>query len=177
MMPELAIIEARRIELGVTITALERAAGLATRHYYKLLRGVWPASPATLARLKMALQQARKGVAAPDRPAKLAEIAYRTVLALAAREIGTWAGAAQVSDPSRRATQDPAWVEAAEARELAVYLLHCGCGISQTDVGAVAGMTKQAVSQAVQRIENRADEGSAFAAMVERLTAQIVGEW
>ncbi|MBX3580094.1 MAG: hypothetical protein KF723_23065 [Rhizobiaceae bacterium] len=176
-MTPLADIEARRVATGVTVTALERAAGLATRHYYKLLRGVWPATPATLARLELALRRARKGVGPVDRHGELVEIAYRTVLALAARELGADGSKAQVSDPGRRATQDPAWSQAAAARELAVYLLHCGCGLSQTDVGAAAGMTKQAVSTAVKRIEDRADEGSAFAAMVERLTGQIVGEW
>lgn len=176
-MSALAEIEARRQALGVSIDALERAAGIADGHYHALLGGAKRARHATLARMRITLQRLKlKQETGSEEDYRLA-VAYRLCVALAARELGRDAAAVHRSDPGRRATHDAQWMAAAEVRRLAVYLMNCGAGFRQTEVARAAGLTKQAVQLAVKDIEARRDEGSELDRMLVRLTAQIQGEW
>src|SRR5690606_26410244 len=131
-------------ELGMSISALERAAIIGKGHYHALLRGMHAARPGTVARLKMALQRYRLRSAATSEEEFLQAIAYRMCVALAAHAMGRDAAAVHAADPARRATQDAEWMAAAHVRELAVYLMNCGAGFRQTEVAKAAGVTKQA---------------------------------
>jgi hypothetical protein len=176
MIPELAEIEERRVALGVSVSALERAASIGVNHYHALRSGDHQPRPALTARLKLALQRFKLRLScAEDREFAVA-VAYRALIAMAARELGEDPASVHAQDPGRRATHNPAWMRAAEVRRLAVYLLNAGCGFTQTDTARAAGMTKQAVSLACRAIEDRRSD-EAFERLVERLTASIVGEW
>lgn len=173
-MNPLADIEARRLTLGISVNDLERAAALAGRRYNFLMRGINQPTAATLARLKLALQ--RLALARDCGTDHRAAMIYRMAVALAAGALGRDAAAVLKSDPGRRATQDPAWMAAAEVRRLAFYLMNAGAGMKQTEVARAAGVKKQTVSLAVRELEDMREDAK-FDAMLDRLTAQIVGEW
>lgn len=176
-MSPLALIETRRSELGLSIAELERQARLGTNHLRDLLRGAHDPKPATLARLQLALHRYKRRQSVESDDQFALNIIFRMAVGQAARELDRDPAKVLASDPARRATQDADWSAASEVRDLAIYLMNCGAGFRQTDVARAAGVTKQAVSLAVQRVENRSDEGSAFEAMLTRLTSNIMGEW
>lgn len=173
-MTALAEIEARRVELGIPVSDLERAAGTAQRYYSKCLDGNRSPGAGLLARLKLALQRL-KTARETDTSLQMA-IVYRMAVALAAQALGRDAAEVLGSDPGRRATQDPAWMAAAEVRRLAFYLMNAGAGFSQTETARAAGVKKQTVSLAVRELEDMR-ENADFDRMLDRLTAQIMGEW
>lgn len=173
-MMALAEIEARRAELDIPIHELERGADLSGGHYWRLLTGGCAPRPSTLARLEASLQRlaSRANAAAGERAL---EGVFRLSVVVAALATGADAAAAQASDPARRATQDPEWMAAAQVRRLAVYLINAGLGLSQTETAKAAGMSKQAVSQAVREIEERRSD-KAFERLVAGLETAIMGE-
>lgn len=173
---ELLAIERRRTALGMTRTALERAAGLAGSYYSKLLSGACAARPGTLARLKMALQRfaLRQSVESDDD--YTLSVAYRLAVAMAAQALAEDPRIVQQELPGRRATQSAAWMRAAEVRRLAVYLMNAGCGFNQAEVARAAGMTRQAVSLACRALEEKREDKD-FDRMLDELTAAVMGEW
>lgn len=173
---ELDRIEARRVELGVNIDALERLAGIARGHYRRLVAGGTQPQASTLAALKLALQRYRLRQAGDEGTEAHLTIAYRFALALAAEAIGCDPAEAQTVDPSARATKSPRWSRSVEARRIAVYLLNCGVGIKQAHLARAVGVTKQAVNSMVRDIEDRRDD-DAFDALMNKLTDAVLGDW
>lgn len=167
-------IEKRRLELGIPVSELERAAGTAQRYYSKLVNNLYTPRPGLIARFRLALMRLKTAREA-DSSLELM-VCYRMAVALAANALGRDALAVHRQSPGRRATQDPDWMAAAEVRRLAVYLMNAGAGFRQTETGLAAGMTKQAVSLACRDIEDMRDDHD-FDRMIDRLTAQIAGDW
>ena len=64
--------------------------------------------------------------------------------------------------------------DVAEARQLAMYLMHVVLGRSYAKIGRFFGRDRTTVSHACARIEDRRD-AAAFEARVARLEARIVG--
>jgi hypothetical protein len=169
-------VEARRAALGVTKQDLEREAGLPTGYYsgYLLAGRVRPRR-STLTKLWLA----SKNVAWRTRQnhaAVTAKALFRMAMVLVAAATGRKPADLHRHDPARRATQSAEWMAAAEVRQIALYLLHIGLGLSQTWIADGAGMTKQAVSNAVQNIEDRRSDPE-LDRLLDRLTADIQGEW
>lgn len=177
MMPALQRIEQRRMALNVSRTELTSAAGIALTYYSGfLIAGKRIPRKTTLARLNTALRNIAHKRGTRDSPDFPLTIAYRLALIVAAHTLGHDAATAQTADPSRRATQCPDWMKAAEVRRLALYLLTSECGFSQSEVARAAGVTKGAVHEAVKDLEAIRDEGSDFEAMVDTLRNWIMGE-
>lgn len=176
MMPALQRIEQRRLALKISRTELERAAGLSANYLSAVAASRYVPRESTLARLNTALSNIAKKRGGGDMPDFPLTVAYRLALIVAAHTLGHDASAAQAADPSRRATQCPDWMKAAEVRRLALYLLTSECGFSQSEVARAAGLTKQAVSEICRDMEAIRDEGSAFEAMVDTLRNWIMGE-
>lgn len=176
MSPALEEIERRRQELGITQVRLCAAAEINMTYYSGfLLRGNREPRASTIARLRKALNDlARRG--SPTTPEFSLTASFRLAMVVAAHALGADPAKAQASDPARRATQDPEWMKAAEVRRLALYLLTSECGFRQVDVARAAGMTRQAVHEAVKELEDQRDEGSAFEAMVDELREWIMGD-
>ena len=175
MTPELREIEQRRLALKVSQTKLCAAAGINVTYYSGfLLAAKRSPRPATIARLHAALNAIARRRRTPDEFPL--HIAYRLAVVMAAQAVGCDPVAAQDADPARRATQDPAWMAAASARRLALYLLSAECGIRQAAVARAAGLTRQAVSEACRAVEDLRDEGSALDATIDTLKLWIMGE-
>lgn len=177
MIPEaLREIELQRRLAKISIDALERAARIGRGHYRRLLRGLHKAGAGLVGRLRIALSRLKLRQSCDSDADFTMAIAYRMAVAIAAGGLERDPAEVHGQDPARRATQDPAWMRAAEVRRLAVYLMNTGAGFRQTDTARAAGLTKQAVSLAVREIEERRSDAG-FDALVERLTISIVGDW
>jgi transcriptional regulator with XRE-family HTH domain len=153
-MTDLSAIEERRLRLGVTIGQLERAAGISNGHYTRLLKGT-AARPTTIAKIEQALS-------------RLEECVFKLCVAIVAMEAGTNAAFVFSHDPAKRATANPDWMRAAELRRKALYMANVVVGLPQATLARAAGMTKSAVSLAMQELEaDRPDSGEDFFSQFE----------
>ncbi|GAB4225391.1 MAG: hypothetical protein Kow0032_01130 [Methyloligellaceae bacterium] len=59
------------------------------------------------------------------------------------------------------------------ARQVAMYLMHVGCGLSLTQVGALVGRDRTTVAHACGIVEDRRDD-PAFDGTVERLETAVM---
>ena len=139
--------------------------------------GTYAPRPATIARLKMAIKRHELRQASGGEREFMMAISYRMAIVIAASVLGREAGKVHGQDPARRATQDAEWMAAAEVRRLAFYMLNTMLGLTQTDIAKAAGLTKQAVQQAIPRVEDLAEEGSIFEATLDGLRMNIMGEF
>ncbi|MBV1706287.1 MAG: hypothetical protein KGQ37_03680 [Hyphomicrobiales bacterium] len=87
---------------------------------------------------------------------------------------GLDAGAALASDPGRRANASPEWRAAALVRAQALYCTVTELNVNGARVARAIGMTRQAVSQALRRIEDMRDD-AAFDAALDAAAALISG--
>lgn len=167
-------IEVIRKDAGISKGELERAAGLPHSYYGKLLAGRFHPRPDVIARLNLALARCKRE--RDVSPSLLQTLAYRMAVAVAGHALGIQPSMVHGQDPARRATQSAEWMQAAEVRRVAIYLLNTAAGLGQSKVARAAGMTKQAVSLACREIEERRTD-PAFDQLLDRLTADIQGEW
>ena len=156
-------IEARRKAMKLTSSQLCAAAGVGRRTYDYARAGIGTVTPATIAKLNAALKRFRLGVGA-EAGQMAPHVAFKVCLVLATfhlagAPIPVKARAALAADPARRATSDPQWLEAARARQLACWIANGQLGFRTTDIARAAGLTKQAVSAAIQVVED--DQGLA----------------
>jgi transcriptional regulator with XRE-family HTH domain len=172
----LAEIEALRAAAGISKGDLERAAGLPHSYYGKLLAGRFRPRRDMIARLNLALARSRRQAEGNVSGGFLQALTYRMAVAVAGRALGVEPAMVHGQDPARRATQSAEWMQAAEVRRVAIYLLNTAAGLGQSKVARAAGMTKQAVSLACREIEERRTD-AAFDRLLDRLTADIQGEW
>lgn len=140
----------------IPIADLCRRAGVSTRSFFDGLKGTYETRPETLAKLNAALGRGKMAFAGEPGPAET-HGAYKLCLAYAARELNRNPKVVLASDPARKATSDPQWLEAAEVRRLAFWLATRLLGFAQADVGRAAGVTRAAVSTAVQALEDERD--------------------
>ena len=160
-MTVLSAIEERRRRLGVSIGQLERAAGISNGHYTRLLKGV-TARPPTLAKIDQALARLSRREDPHDRE-RLEECVFKLCVAFVAMEAGTNAAFVFSHDPAKRATANPDWMRAADLRRKALYMANVVVGLPQATLARAAGMTKSAVSLAMQELEaERPDSGPDF---------------
>lgn len=123
--------------------------------YYEALAGAHCPAPATLARLRAALERA--GRPAHGNEALRDRAAWRAALAIASERLGLAAAAVMASDPARKATADQVWMQAARARQLAYWLANGMLGLTTSEIGRLAGVTKQAVSVGIRKTEDSTD--------------------
>lgn len=173
---ELAAIEARRREIGIGKEALERLAQIARGHYGRLLGRDCLPRRGMIARLKLALQRHVLRQAADTDTDLLLTLSYRMAIAIAAHALDRDPAICQGQDPARRATASADWSAAAEVRNLAFYLMNSGAGMKQATIARAAGVTRQAVSLACQKLEDRRDDPK-LDRLLDELTAAIMGEW
>lgn len=145
-------IERRRRQLGLSKSKLAALADVSRQHYLDIAGRKTEPRRTTIAKLKLALtrQEKQLGGAMPV-------LIYRLCLlhVCQAERVGLEDVLSQ--DPSRRATFDPAWKQAADARGKALYIAHTACGLPQRQLAAAAGMTPAAVSLAMGRVEDSCD--------------------
>lgn len=162
-------IEAARREKRLCLDALARWAGVASSTYNRALRGICLPSSRTLDKLEAALAGGRPKLSAPD-----LHTIFRGYLVTAAHALGLDPEVVTASDPGRRATNDPVWARCAHARALAVYCMGMEHGLGPSALGRAAGVTKQAVSIMLKRVEDLRDD-PAVDALVEKAGRLISG--
>ncbi len=167
-------IDQERVANNLSVRAVCKFAGVPITTYWRIATGRARPRPATLWRLQDAIKVARKGDRQAAAPKSLLVGTYRGFLALIAREQGLDPEAVAASQPSLSKVSDPAWLAAARVRALAVYCTHVELGVPGRRVAEAAGMTKQAVSECLKRVEDLRDD-PAIDALVERVSRLISG--
>jgi hypothetical protein len=167
------VIEALILRLppGVTVSYLARVAGMHHVALFEMKSGARQVTARSLGQLRLALSRIKSrqldGEAAHN-------ALFRSLLVIAANEMGVDPVAAQNSEPSKRHTGSTTWRNAAFARWIARYLMNVTLGFSMADVGRAEGVTKAAVSSSMPEIELRRDDPE-FDAMLARLELQLLG--
>lgn len=145
-------IERRRRQLGLSQSKLACLAGINQRHYGEIAARRTEPRRGTIAKLKLALSRHQKG----DLP-EIPFMVYRLCLANVCQAARVPVEQVLTQEPSRRATFDPVWKQAAELRGRALYIAHTICGIPQAQLAQAADMTTAAVSLAMNRMEDASD--------------------
>ncbi len=149
LMPEL-----ERTLDGLTCSQSEvlRLAGMDRNYITRLLNREFKLTRAALQRIRLAAARARRKDVAPD--GQRAASAYRLAAAIVGHQLGVSPAEILAADPAKRATADPAWLAVARQRRLALYVAHIYLGIPQAELARAAGMSKAAVSIAMNDVED-----------------------
>lgn len=142
--------------MKVTVTSLCVQAGVGTRTFYEALNGEKEMRASTLAKLNMALGRFKRAYGGEKGPLTI-HAAYKASLVLAAAHLKADARNVIFSDPSRKATANKEWMEAARVRRFAYWITSNMLGFGPSDVARAAGVTKQAVSTAIKEVEDDED--------------------
>lgn len=145
-------IEAKRVQMKIPVRRLCAAAGYDVRAFERVRAGEKQAQPSTLAKLQLALKRFGTGFGG-DAGAIAPHAAVKGCIALAAFYLDSDVKAALNADPSRRATANAEWMQAAQVRRLGLWIANQWFGFKQADLARAAGMTKQAVQAAVSELE------------------------
>lgn len=129
-----------------------RLANLPSNYLHRLLNDQVRLTRAALQRIRLAAARARRRDLAPD--GQRAASAYRLAVAIVGHQLGVSPAEILSADPAKRATADPAWLAVARQRRLALYVAHIYLGIPQAELARAAGMSKAAVSIAMNDVED-----------------------
>lgn len=150
-------IDKRRRQMKLPATSLCSAAGVGRRTYSYAINGETTLYPATLAKLNAALNRFRIGFGG-EATALAPHAAFKACIVLAALWMNADAKSALASAPARRATSNPEWQKAAEVRQLGYWIANGFLGFRTSDIGRAAGVTKQAVSNAIRELEDEREQ-------------------
>jgi len=138
--------------LGSSRGEVLRLAGMPENYLWRLLRGNVRLTRVALVRIRLAVSRARRMDTAPD--GQRAAAGYRLAVAVVGNFLGVSPAEILAADPGKRATADAAWLAAARQRRLALYVAHIYLGIPQAELARAAGMSKAAVSIAMNDVED-----------------------
>lgn len=169
----MAAIEAKRLDLGLSIANLTSHAGLSARWYQKLVRRSTPPKTSVVRLLDRTLDRLEV------RPDGLTDLdRHRTIfgsfLVAIAPHYGVTPDEVIASDPRIGATANLHWVACAHARQAALYLTVTHFDIPQRRLAKVLGLTPAAVCLALKSVEDRRDDPD-FDAALRRAARLITG--
>ncbi len=151
---------------GVTVIAMCRRAGVTTQHFYMARAGSRTASPGFIRRCELALASLVSGEGMPAEPSEVyLRGFYRAFWHDMARELGFAGG-----DPFQPEPRGPAAI----ARHAGWYLLNTEFAVRPARIADLFGVTRAAVTQALQAIEDRRED-PAFDRALETIGARIKG--
>lgn len=159
--------------LGISEYELCRRAHVSRTTLWRIKRGgAKRLNAPTMARLNNILD----GKLAPVRAADASHVAvtYRGWVAHLAPKLGLDAAYVLKIRPAARANFNAQWVKAARVRELAVYCAVTELNISGAAMARAIGLTKQAVSCMLRRVEDSRDDPTVDA-MIEDAAKLISG--
>lgn len=136
--------------------------------------------PGTLARLRRALAGKPAQVRTPPPPVMIRTV-YRGFMLAIAQEFfpGLPADAAAIEalaqDPALSANPNVKWAAAAKARSLAVYCTVIELNLPGAQVARAVGVTRQAVSVMLRRVEDLRDD-PAIEALIGRAGEILIGK-
>jgi hypothetical protein len=153
-------------EAGSSVSAVCRRANVDERHFQRSLLGEKTASRWFIRRCELALASLVSGEGMPAEPSEIyLRGCYRAFWHQLAGELGLAEG-----EPFQRQPTGPA----ALARHGAWYLLSTEFAVRPARIADLFGVTRAAVTQALQAIEDRRDD-PAFDAALDRIGARIMG--
>lgn len=167
-------LDARRKELGISITKLCAVAGVYPDTYRSVRLGLAQTRPNTMAKLTGALNRLATGEKA-NAPRSLTETMTRMLIAHMAREAGLDPAVVLATDFETQKPSDAAWLQAATFRRAAVYLMVEGLGVGKADMGHVLGISRQAVHQSVAAIESERDRDDEFDRKMRSMMIMVAG--
>lgn len=140
---------------ALSLCEIERVAGLGQRHFYQMQIGRKSLSRRVFVRIRLAIARIQRADRHHD--GQHAAAAYRLALATVARKMGADPRLVLDADPAKRATADPAWLQAAKIRRVALYIANIYLDVPQAELARAAGMSKAAVSIAMNEVEEMRD--------------------
>jgi thioredoxin-like negative regulator of GroEL len=153
---------------NISDAAVIRIAGLQTSYLARLRAGVKPLTPTMARRIQLAIARLRRGESNVDRA--LPSACYRLAVAYVAHARGKTADFVLSADPGKRATADKVWMEAAQLRRWAIYIANQYLNLPQAELARAAGMSKAAVSYAMNDVEDERGDPA-----LEALLAAVEG--
>lgn len=188
MTDALAAIEAERLRLNLSVEHLARLMRCTATHLHDLRRG---RRPLTESLANVATLGLRRYAAAPECGLEahhaLIDACYRlAVAALLEAERADALAAGRTppvrpplagilnASPGRKAVQDPDWRAAAEIRALAWSVVTGALNVRNVELARAAGVSKSAVTQALQRAMDMRDD-PALEARLARLEDGLIG--
>lgn len=175
----IADIERRRVAARVSINELIAAAGIRQAETYRQIRKGRRARPSTLKRLLAGLNAiARHRKPVPrDVVAELTHITYQKFFDVTARRFQMKPQAAREQLAKRgEHSADPAWIKASRIRAIALYLTNTGVGVRGGDLARITKLSPAAVSIALRRIGDEAEDGSRFEIMLGDIEREARGQ-
>lgn len=154
--PTIWDINKKRAVMKVTVLSLCVQAGVNVSTFNRALTGEQEVRPATLAKLQHALARFHMSYGGDPGPLTV-HAAYKLGLILAAFHLKADAKSVIFSDPARKATANAKWLEAARVRGLAFWIANQLCGFPQADIGRAAGVRRQSVQEAIEKLEDTTD--------------------
>ncbi|RUT80728.1 hypothetical protein EOD14_21465 [Mesorhizobium sp. M7A.T.Ca.US.000.02.1.1] len=140
----------------IPIVDLCSQAGIGVTAWFRAMKGTTEMRPETLAKLNAALGRGKIAFAGEHGPVTT-HGTFKVCLVYAAQELKQNPKTVLASDPGRKATGDPEWQAAAEVRQLAFWIATRMLGFAQADIARAASVTRQAVSTAIQALEDERD--------------------
>lgn len=163
--PSLAALEEKILATGLSVSAVCRRAGVAVPHFYRARSGQRRASRWFIRRCDLALASLLAGDVEAGEPSYLhIRTIYRGFLAEACR--------------LHRVDMDRALSaargQAVQARHLAIYLVNTELAVRGATLARLFGLTRSAITQAVQAVEDRRED-PAYDKAVAEIGARITG--
>jgi DNA-binding XRE family transcriptional regulator len=164
-MQEFSEIDGARARAHLTEYALCKRAGVRWSTYWRVKTGRQARFSARtckrlLAALEGAVTEGKNRAPATARGLLQREalsIAYNFFVTQFAQELGLDPLRVRAAVPQKKATNDPFWLQAAEARGLAIFALQKEYSLTWREIGKAVGVTKQAAWKASRRIEDHYD--------------------
>lgn len=168
-------IASRREQLGVSTSALARAADIHLQTYFAAMKCPASTRPSTFDALEQALDRFAAGETTARR---------RTFSESYLRNLATQLAVKTGWDPELMLTQnfasentnDPVWLQASRLRRCAVYLMVESKLCSKADIGRVISVSRQAIHKSVASIEAERERDSAFDELMANMMLQVKGE-
>lgn len=162
----IVVLQKKIWEAGSSVSAVCRRANVDERHFQRALLGEKTASRWFIRRCELALDSLLSGEGMPADPG---ENHLRAHYRAFQHQLADALGAAGADPDDRRPTGT-----AALARHAAWYLLSTEFAVRPARIADLFGVTRAAVTQALQAIEDRRDE-PAFDAALETIGRRIMG--
>lgn len=170
--PRILKLEQLRLRKRISIASLSRAAQMKTRTWPRIVDGRQVPQRETLQRVEAALNGLPAQFPVPER---LLAGVYRGALALLAREHQITLDAIEATDFSVTRAHDASWRLANRCRQMAVYLVKIEYEITGEAIGALAGVSKMAVSKTLETVEDWRDDPKVDA-LLDRVRAIVAPE-
>jgi hypothetical protein len=153
---------------GVTAAAVCRLAQLHPSYFSRLRAGEFKLTIKNANRIRLAIARLRRGDNNVDDA--LPSACYRLAVAYVAHARGRTPDFVLSADPGKRATADPIWMEASQMRRWAIYIANQYLNLPQAELARAAGMSKAAVSYAMNDVEDERGDPA-----LEALLAAVEG--